>query len=152
MKKFNKTPKGELPEFAKNQPEHIVNIVRIIKNNAEIRRYTSLGIIQYLHEQGHLTGEKNYVTFNWKNFVVYSDGWVRSYPYKNVFFINSFVESFSKFANEAQMKIDTFLDIEMPNRDNSENHTSPVKEDETQNEDTTTTNVESNSETKDDTK
>lgn len=107
--------KGELPPFAKKMPEVYTNLVRIIKNNAEIRRFTALGILNYLTQKGVINGEKKYVTFKWNKFTVTTDGWSREFSYKQPFFINCLVAAFSCFANSANKTIEDFVNSEIIN-------------------------------------
>lgn len=113
-KRFKKV-KGELPPFAKKMPETYTNLVRIIKNNAEIRRFTALGILNYLTQKGVINGEKKYVTFKWNKFTVTTDGWSREFSYKQPFFINCLVAAFSCFANSANKTIEDFVNSEIIN-------------------------------------
>lgn len=113
--KRTKIAKGELPPFAKKMPEVYTNLIRIIKNNAEIRRFTALGILNYLKQKGVINGEKKYVTFKWNKFVVTADGWSREFSYKQAFFINCLVAAFSCFANSANKTIEDFVNSEIVN-------------------------------------
>ena len=106
--KRTKIAKGELPPFAKKMPEVYTNLIRIIKNNAEIRRFTALGILNYLKQKDIINGEKRYVTFKWNKFVVTADGWSRE-------FINCLVAAFSCFANSANKTIEDFVNSEIVN-------------------------------------
>ena len=110
-----KKVKGSLPPFAQKLPEHLTNLVRIIKNNAEIKRYTSLGILNWLTQKGVINGEKKYVEFKWNKFIVTTDGWSREFSYKEPFFINCLVASFSCFANSATKIIEEYVNKEIKN-------------------------------------
>lgn len=94
-------------------PEHVTNLVLIIKNNAEIRRFTSLGIINRLTQKGIINGEKKYVTYKWNKFTVYCDGLGREFSYSETFFLNSLVAAFSSFSSAAQRTINTFCSKEI---------------------------------------
>lgn len=114
-KSFNKTKKNYPPtrEYTRPEiPEHLRNLVLLMKNNAEIRRFTALGVIDALKESGELKGEKHYVDFKFNHFVVSDDGLRRDYRYSEIFFLNSLVESFSRFAASAQNVINEFIKIE----------------------------------------
>jgi len=137
----SKKVKGELPTFAKKMPEHYTNLVRIIKNNAEIRRFTALGILNWLTQKGVINGTKKYVTFKWNKFMVTTDGWSREFSYKEPWFINCLVASFSCFANTATATIEEFVSKEITKKDEinndaanniaesiKDNATSPVEE------------------------
>lgn len=97
-------------------PEHIVKLVNLIKSNSDIRRYTSLGILNYLYQKGILVkkeGKIGYVQFNWTKFKVNNNGLSTEYRYTEPFFINCLIASFTSFANAAQKTIGTFCNIEL---------------------------------------
>lgn len=94
-------------------PEHIVQIALIIKNNAEIRRFTAIGIINYLLQKGDIKGEKRYVSFKWNKFSVSCDGLKREYFYNETFFLNALVAAFTSFSASAQRTIDKFCKVEL---------------------------------------
>lgn len=96
-----------------NYPEHIVQIALIIKNNAEIRRFTAIGIINYLLQKGEIKGEKRYVSFKWNKFSVSCDGLKREYFYNESFFLNALVAAFTSFSASAQRTIDKFCKVEL---------------------------------------
>ncbi len=102
-----------LPPVVKNFPEHVVQLALIIKNNAEIRRFTALGILNYLLQKGEISGDKRYVSFKWNKFAVKANGLMREYPYTEPFFINALVAAFTSFSASAQTTIDTFCHKEM---------------------------------------
>lgn len=104
--------KGIAPAAA-NYPEHVVAIAFIIKNNAEIRRFTALGILNYLLQKGEIKGTNRYVSFKWNKFAVKCDGLIREYFYTEPFFINALVASFNSFSAYAQRTIDAFCHKEM---------------------------------------
>lgn len=114
-KPFNKTKKNYPPtrEYVRPEiPEHLKNLVLLMKNNAEIRRFTALGVIDALKEAGELKGEKHYVDFKFNHFVVSDDGLRRDYRYTEIFFLNALVNSFSRFAASAQVVISNFVEVE----------------------------------------
>lgn len=98
---------------ADNYPKHFVDIALLMKNNAEIRRFTSLGILNYLLQKGEIKGDKRYVSFKWNKFCVKAGGLMREYSYNEPFFLNALVASFSSFSAAAQRVIDTFCRKEM---------------------------------------
>lgn len=104
--------KGIAPAAA-NYPEHVVAIALIIKNNAEIRRFTALGILNYLLQKGEIKGDNRYVSFKWNKFAVKCNGLMREYSYTEPFFINALVASFNSFSASAQRTIDAFCYKEM---------------------------------------
>lgn len=105
--------KDDVVEAAKRYPEHYINIALLIKNNAEIRRFTSIGIINYLLQKGEIRGEKRYVVYKWNKFSVRCDSLIREYYYTEPFFLNCLVASFSSFSAAAQKIINTFTRKEM---------------------------------------
>lgn len=96
-----------------NIPEHIVNIAYIVKDNAAIRRFTALNIINYLKQTKKIEQESsNFVNFYWNKFCIISNGLKTEYSYKETFFLNCLVASFSQFAKNAQDAISVFVDTE----------------------------------------
>ena len=109
----DKKKKDGLPPVAANFPEHVVQIALLIKNNAEIRRFTALGILNYLLQKGEIRGDKRYVSFKWNKFAVKANGLMREYSYNEPFFLNALVAAFSSFSASAQRTIDAFCKKEM---------------------------------------
>lgn len=108
--KFKKPFKKKgIPDVANRYPQHFVEIALIIKNNAEIRRFTALGIINYLLQKEKIKGEKKYVKFLWNKFSVNVDGLSREYSYTEPFFLNCLVASFASFSANAQRTINSFI-------------------------------------------
>lgn len=102
-----------LPPVVKNFPEHIVQLALLIKNNAEIRRFTALGILNYLLQKGEIVGDKRYVSFKWNKFAVKANGLMREYSYTEPFFINALIAAFTSFSASAQRTINYFCKKEM---------------------------------------
>ncbi len=102
-----------MPASASNYPEHIVNLALIIKNNAEIRRFTALGILNYLLQKGEISGKSRYVNFKYNKFAVSCDGLMREYLYTEPFFINALIAAFSSFSASAQRTINIFCEKEI---------------------------------------
>ena len=111
--KKKKTREDMIPGYAKKFPKHIIDIALLIHNNAEIKRFTALGILNYLTQKGEIKGSKKYVAFNWNKFAVRCDGLTREYFYTEPFFLNALVASFSNFSASAQRIIDQFTHKEM---------------------------------------
>lgn len=111
--KVEKKNKNELPSVTNRYPEHTVQIALIIKNNAEIRRFTALGILNYLLQKGEIKGTARYVSFKWNKFAVKCNGLMREYSYNEPFFLNALVASFASFSASAQRTIDNFCRQEM---------------------------------------
>lgn len=102
-----------LPAVVDNFPKHVVGIALLIKNNAEIRRFTALGILNYLLQKGEITGDHRYVSFKWNKFAVKANNLMREYSYNEPFFLNALVAAFSSFSASAQRIIDEFCRQEM---------------------------------------
>lgn len=115
FKSFDK-PNTKARNFEKKNtvryPDHVFNLFLIINNNAEIRRFTALGIIKYLLKNEVISGKKNYVTFMPNKFSVTSDGLSREYFYTETFFLNALVASFASFSASAQNTIDIYTNTE----------------------------------------
>ncbi len=104
--------KKKVPQSAKNYPKHIRNVAFILKNNSEIRRFTSLGIINYLLQKGVIKAENHYVKFLWNKFAVKCNGITKEYAYTEPFFLNCLLASFSCFSASAKKTIDIFIQKE----------------------------------------
>lgn len=111
--RFANKKKAGIPDVAANYPEHVVAIALLIKNNAEIRRFTALGILNYLLQKNEIKGENRYVAFKWNKFAVKCGGLTREFSYSEPFFINALIASFSSFSASAQRAIDNFCHKEM---------------------------------------
>ena len=113
QQKDKKDKKKELPPVTGRYPDHVVQIALLIKNNAEIRRFTALGILNYLLQKGEIRGNARYVSFKWNKFAVKCNGLMREYSYNEPFFLNALVASFASFSASAQRTIDHFCKQEM---------------------------------------
>ena len=107
-----KTKRGEV-DIEDIFPEHYIQIALIIKNNAEIRRFTSIGILNYLLQKGIIKGDNRYVSFKWNKFTVKCNGLVKEYYFNEPFFLNALVAAFSSFSASAQRTINNFCQEEM---------------------------------------
>lgn len=103
----------ELPSITDNYPQHFVDLALIIKNNAEIRRYTSLGILNILMQKGEIKGKNRFVNFKWDMFTVKVDKLSKDYAYTEPFFLNSLAAAFASFSASAQRTIDNFINVEL---------------------------------------
>lgn len=108
-----KKKKNALPPIVNKFPDHIVQIALLIKNNAEIRRFTALGILNYLLQKKEISGDSRYVSFKWNKFAVKCNGLMREYSYTEPFFLNALVAAFASFSASAQRTIDNFCKKEM---------------------------------------
>jgi hypothetical protein len=114
-KKYDNKTKGkkDIAAGSENYPEHVRNLAFLMKNNSEIRRFTAIGIINYLLQKNEIKGEKRYVSFLWNKFQVKVDGLMKEYYYTEPFFLNCLVASFTSFSASAQKTINTFTKKEM---------------------------------------
>lgn len=112
-KPFSKDKNDGIPASASSFPPHIVNVALLVKNNSEIRRFTAIGILNYLLQKGEIEGEHRYVTFKWNKFAVKCNGLMREYSYTEQFFINALVAAFTSFSASAQRTIDIFCNKEL---------------------------------------
>lgn len=113
-KPYNREKNADgLPAVVDNFPKHVVGIALLIKNNAEIRRFTALGVLNYLLQKEEIAGDHRYVTFKWNKFAVKANNLMREYSYNEPFFLNALVAAFSSFSASAQRIIDEFCRQEM---------------------------------------
>lgn len=104
----------EKREINVDVPDHVLEVAYIPKDNAAIRRYCSLNILNHLSQIGIIRkdGKGNYVKFLWNKFRVSSDGIIKEYSYREKFFLIALISSFNQFANAAQQTISDFMDKE----------------------------------------
>lgn len=104
----------EKREINVDVPDHVLEVAYIPKDNAAIRRYCSLNILNHLSQIGVIRkdGKGNYVKFLWNKFRVSSDGIIKEYSYREKFFLVALISSFNQFANVAQQTISDFMDKE----------------------------------------
>lgn len=114
----DEVPTNSKGRTIKNVPKHVVELACIVKNNAQIRRFTAIAIINYLCQKGEIQkitpeeqakGNGNYVNFLWDKFTVKSNGLSRDYRYTEKFFITSLIGSFASFAANSKEIIIDFL-------------------------------------------
>lgn len=127
--------KPTLKDKLEKVPEHIRNIVYVLNNNAEIRRFTSLAMIDTLRKENVITeNDKVYIKFNTNKFSIIINGLGQEQHYNNNFFIEAFESSFVSFAKLAKNLINTFCEVENKGieeetkEQNENNNTSPVEE------------------------
>ena len=102
-----------VPERYAKLPKHILEVVFIIKFNAEIRRFTAKGIINTLFTRDEIKTKCPYIKFLWNKFVINTNGLNHEYNYNETFFINSLIASFQCFAESAQKTINEFCSEEL---------------------------------------
>lgn len=105
--------KPTLKDKLEKVPEHIRNIVYVLNNNAEIRRFTSLAMINTLRTNNVISEtDKVYIKFGINKFSIIINGLAQEQHYNNNFFIEAFSASFAAFARSAQKLINTFCEVE----------------------------------------
>lgn len=108
-----KTDKRGVP-VGINVPQHILDVVCIVKFNAAFRRHTSLNILHTLEDDGRICNSKGaYVDFLWNKFRVTADGGLRrEYRYTDDLFIDALVKAHADVASDSQRVIGTMIDTE----------------------------------------
>lgn len=108
-----KTDKRGVP-VGINVPQHILDVVCIVKFNAAFRRHTSLNILHTLEDDGRINNSKGaYVDFLWNKFRVTADGGLRrEYRYTEDLFIDALVKSHADVATDNQKVINSMIDTE----------------------------------------
>lgn len=111
--KYAKTDKRGVP-VGINVPQHILDVVCIVKFNAAFRRHTSLNILHALEDDGRICNSKGaYVDFLWNKFRVTADGGLRrEYRYTDDLFINALVKAHADVASDSQRVIGIMIDTE----------------------------------------
>lgn len=108
-----KTDKRGVP-VGINVPQHILDVVCIVKFNAAFRRHTSLNILHTLEDDGRIYNSKGaYVDFLWNKFRVTADGGLRrEYRYTDDLFIDALVKAHADVASDSQQVIGIMIDTE----------------------------------------
>jgi hypothetical protein len=108
-----KTDKRGVP-VGINVPQHILDVVCIVKFNAAFRRHTSLNILHTLEDDGRINNSKGaYVDFLWNKFKVTADGGLRrEYRYTDDLFIDALVKAHADVASDSQRVIGIMIDTE----------------------------------------
>lgn len=108
-----KTDKRGVP-VGINVPQHILDVVCIVKFNAAFRRHTSLNILHTLEDDGRINNSKGaYVDFLWNKFRVTADGGLRrEYRYTDDLFIDALVKAHADVASDSQRVIGIMIDTE----------------------------------------
>lgn len=108
-----KTDKRGVP-VGINVPQHILDVVCIVKFNAAFRRHTSLNILHTLEDDGRINNSKGaYIDFLWNKFRVIADGGLRrEYRYTEDLFIDALVKAHADVATDNQKVINSMIDTE----------------------------------------
>ena len=113
--------KAKLQKVIDNTPEHTRNLVYLVKNNAEIRRFTSLGIINVMKQRGMIDkNAKVFVEFYFNKYSVAVNGLRQEYTYNNDIFVRSLSAAFVSFAYNADNVIREYLKVENASIDTDE--------------------------------
>lgn len=132
-KGYNNKPNPRFQKLIENLPETTLNLVKIVKNNADIREFTAKGIIKLLKEREVIPVEaKCGVTFFMNKFAVSVDGLKTEYNYTESFFMSAFINSFALFANRAQNAINAFTEATTDGGDNTNTVAQPVEEEDSE--------------------
>lgn len=121
-----KTDKRGIP-VGINVPQHILDVVCIVKFNAAFRRHTSLNILHTLEDDGKINNSKGaYVDFLWNKFRITADGGLRrEYRYTDDLFIDALVKAHADVASDSQrvigIMIDTETELHKKNKDSEAN-------------------------------
>lgn len=121
-----KTDKRGVP-VGINVPQHILDVVCIVKFNAAFRRHTSLNILHTLEDDERICNSKGaYVDFLWNKFRVTADGGLRrEYRYTDDLFIDALVKAHADVASDSQrvigIMIDTETELHKKNKDSEAN-------------------------------
>lgn len=121
-----KTDKRGVP-VGINVPQHILDVVCIVKFNAAFRRHTSLNILHALEDDERICNSKGaYVDFLWNKFRVTADGGLRrEYRYTDDLFIDALVKAHADVASDSQrvigIMIDTETELHKKNKDSEAN-------------------------------
>lgn len=105
-------PRTGLPKFTERIPDETLAIALLVKNNAEVKRFTALNILNWLMQKGEISGNHRYVVFKFDKFAVRCNGLTREYTYKEPFFINALIAAFSCLAHSAEKVIGKFIQAE----------------------------------------
>ena len=105
-------PRTGLPKFTERIPDETLAIALLVKNNAEVKRFTALNILNWLMQKGEISGNHRYVVFKFDKFAVRCNGLTREYTYKEPFFINALIAAFTCLAHSAEKVIGRFIQAE----------------------------------------
>lgn len=115
-------PRTGLPKFTERIPDETLAVALLVKNNAEVKRFTALNILNWLMQKGEISGTHRYVVFKFDKFAVRCNGLTREYTYKEPFFINALIAAFTCLAHSAEKVIARFVQAEGLEIDESDKH------------------------------
>ena len=109
-KKPNRVVKKVVHEIPKT-PEELQNVVKIVKYNANIKRHTSLNILNTFVEDGFIDEVKGcFVDFQWDKYTVKSKGIVKEYSYDKTF-VQALVKAHEDMAKDSTVAIAKFIEF-----------------------------------------
>ena len=127
-KPFRNGRKVTVQDKLEKTPEHIRNIVYILNNNAEIRRFTSLAMIKELRACKAVPENSNvFIKFGLGKYSVCVNGLNHEYTFENNLFVDSFEKAFEDFTKHGHSILQAFVN-EVIKEENSDNTNSPVEE------------------------
>ena len=108
-------------------PKHIGNVVYILNDNAEIRRFTSKRMITELIKANVITDtDKVFIKFGLGKYSVCINGLNHEYTFENNLFVEAFDKAFKDFANHGHEAIQAFIK-ESNKKSESDDTNSPVE-------------------------
>lgn len=112
-RKAYKKPATKGANNAPSTPAHILNMGRMLKNNANLRRRVALRLIATLENEGVIkANDSNYINFHAEKYGVYSCGLTTEYPYTSKEFLYALIDACQDFANDCGSLIADILDKE----------------------------------------
>ncbi len=116
VKRFEKAANGVPVHINEKTPPHVTNLALLIKNNAAIKRYVALGIINMLRQAGKIYPEdKIYVNFFFDKVSIKINGLITEYTYatpivKDAYdIVRCILAAFKSIAHDAQNTINEFV-------------------------------------------
>lgn len=112
-RKAYKKPATKSVNNAPSTPAHILNMGRMLKNNANLRRRVALRLIATLESENIIPkNDSNYINFHAEKYGVYSCGLTTEYPYTSKEFLYALIDACQDFANDCGALISDILDKE----------------------------------------
>lgn len=104
----SKKPFKKSNNTSKVAPE-LENVVKIVKYNANIKRHTSLNILNRFVEDGFIDEAKGaFVDFLWDKYTVKCKGITKEYPYDKTF-VEALVKAHEDVAKDSAVAINAFV-------------------------------------------
>lgn len=114
-KKYSKPAPSKKPFKKSNNTSKVApeleEMIKIVKYNANIKRHTSLNILNRFVEDGFIDEVKGgFVEFNWDKYSVKSKGVAKEYDYDKTF-VEALVKAHSDMAKDSEASIKKFIDF-----------------------------------------